>query len=84
MMDRRSPSPPPRCTTVRNDRQVVRMEMIDGSATSRTIAQQIQSLTHHSSSARTINRRLRQSEMSIRCHLLHLPLTGNHRRWRRQ
>ncbi|GFV85221.1 transposable element Tcb1 transposase [Trichonephila clavipes] len=47
---------------------------------SRTIALQIQSVTHHLVSARTIRRRLQKSGMSARRPLLHLPLTGNHRR----
>ncbi|GFT71219.1 hypothetical protein TNCV_3002141 [Trichonephila clavipes] len=45
---------PPRCTTTRKDRRIVRMAEMDHTATSRTIAQQIQSATHHSVSARTI------------------------------
>ncbi|GFT16568.1 transposable element Tcb1 transposase [Trichonephila clavipes] len=48
------------------------------------IAQQIQSLTHHSGYARTIQRRFQQSGMSARRPLLRLPLTGNHRRFRCQ
>lgn len=82
--DRRGRSHPPRCTTARDDRHIVRMAVMDRAATSRTIAQQIQSVTHHSVSARTIRRRLQQSGMSARRPLLRLPLTGNHRRLRRQ
>ncbi|GFU78481.1 transposable element Tc1 transposase [Trichonephila clavipes] len=77
MMDRRGP---PRCTTARNDRRIVRMAVMVRAATSQTIAQQIQSATHHSMSARTIRRRLQQSTMSARRPLLRLPLSGNHRR----
>ncbi|GFV56286.1 HTH_38 domain-containing protein [Trichonephila clavipes] len=54
------------------------------SVPSRTIAQHIESVTHHSVSARTIRRRLQQSGLSARRLLLGLPLTQNHRRLRRQ
>ncbi|GFW49849.1 transposable element Tcb1 transposase [Trichonephila clavipes] len=57
---------------------------MDRAATSRTITQQIRSVTHHLVSARTIRSRLQQSGMSVRRPLLRLPLTGNHRRLRRQ
>ncbi|GFV53431.1 transposable element Tcb1 transposase [Trichonephila clavipes] len=57
---------------------------MDPSVTSRTIAQHIESVTHHSVSARTIRRRLQQSGLSARRPLLGLPLTQNHRRPRRQ
>lgn len=82
--DRRVRSHPPRCTTSRDDRQIVRMAVTDRSATSRTIAQHIQSVTHHPVSARTIRRRLQQSGLSARRPLLRLHLTQNHRRLRRQ
>lgn len=82
--DRRVRSHPPQCTTSRDDRQIVRMAVTDRSATSRTIAQHIQSVTHHPVSARTIRRRLQQSGLSARRPLLRLPLTQNHRRLRRQ
>ncbi|GFW20930.1 transposable element Tcb1 transposase [Trichonephila clavipes] len=39
---------------------------------------------HHSVSEHTIRRRLQQSGQSVRCPLLGLPLTQNHRRLRRQ
>ncbi|GFX28355.1 transposable element Tcb1 transposase [Trichonephila clavipes] len=58
------------------------MAVMDRAATSRTIAQQIQSVTHHSMSARTIRRRLQQSRIFQRRLLLRLPLTGNHRHLR--
>ncbi|GFX95235.1 transposable element Tcb1 transposase [Trichonephila clavipes] len=54
------------------------------SVTSRTIAQHIESVTHHSVSASTIRCRLQQSGLSARRPLLGLPLTQNHRRLRRQ
>ncbi|GFU76756.1 HTH_Tnp_Tc3_2 domain-containing protein [Trichonephila clavipes] len=54
------------------------------SVTSRNIAQHIESLTHHSVSARTIRCRLQQSDLSSKRPLLGLPLTQNHRRLRRQ
>ncbi|GFX36081.1 transposable element Tcb1 transposase [Trichonephila clavipes] len=44
----------------------------------------IESVTHHSVSARTIRRRLQQSGLSTRRRLLGLPLTQNHRRLLRQ
>ncbi|GFW17988.1 transposable element Tcb1 transposase [Trichonephila clavipes] len=72
--DRRGRAHASRCTTYRDDKWTV------CTATSRTIAQQIQSVTHHSVSARTIRCRLQQSEMSVQHPLLRLLLTGNHRR----
>ncbi|GFX49864.1 transposable element Tcb1 transposase [Trichonephila clavipes] len=82
--DRRDRSHPPQCTTSREDRQIVLMAVTDRSVTSRTVAQHIESVTHHSVSARTIRRRLQQSGLSARRPLLGLPLTQNHRRLRRQ
>ncbi|GFT81421.1 transposable element Tcb1 transposase [Trichonephila clavipes] len=82
--DRRGPSHPSQCTTSREDTQIVRMAVTDHSATSRTVAQHIESVTHHSVSARTIRRGLQQSGLSTRRPLLGLPLTQNHRRLRRQ
>ncbi|GFY34726.1 transposable element Tcb1 transposase [Trichonephila clavipes] len=55
------------------------MIVMDHASTSRIIVQQIQFVTHHSVSARTIRCRLQQSGMSGRRPLLHLPLTRNHR-----
>ncbi|GFS89696.1 transposable element Tcb1 transposase [Trichonephila clavipes] len=77
-------SHPPQCTTSREDRQIVRMDMTDRSVTSRTVAQNIESVTHHLVSARTIRRRLQQSDLSDGGPLPGLPLTQNHRRLRRQ
>ncbi|GFV54848.1 transposable element Tcb1 transposase [Trichonephila clavipes] len=82
--DRRGRSLPPRCTTACDDRWIVRMTVMSRVATSRTIAQHIQSVTHHSASTRSIRHRLQQSGMSTMLPLLRLPLTGNHRRLRRQ
>ncbi|GFS61476.1 transposable element Tcb1 transposase [Trichonephila clavipes] len=59
------------------------MAMMDRTETSR-IAQQIQSVTHHLLSARTIRRLLQKSGMSAKRPLLRLTLTGNHRHLRRQ
>ncbi|GFT04266.1 transposable element Tcb1 transposase [Trichonephila clavipes] len=59
--DRRVRSHLPQCTTSREDRQIVRMEVTNRSVTSRTVAQNIESVTHHSVSARTIRRHLQQS-----------------------
>ncbi|GFW72887.1 transposable element Tcb1 transposase [Trichonephila clavipes] len=82
--DRRGRSHPPQCTTSREDRQIVRMAVTDLSVTSQTVAQHIESVTHHSVSACTIRRRLQQSGLSARRSLLGLPLTQNQRRLRRQ
>ncbi|KFM68263.1 Transposable element Tcb1 transposase, partial [Stegodyphus mimosarum] len=82
--DLRVRSHPPQCTTSRDDSNIVRMAVTYRSVTSRTIAQYIQSVTHHPVSARTIQRHLRQSSPSARRPLLRLPLTLNHRRLRRQ
>ncbi|UYV65118.1 hypothetical protein LAZ67_3003179 [Cordylochernes scorpioides] len=82
--DRRVRSHTPQCTTSRADRQIVRMAVTDRSVTSRTVAQHIQSVTHHPVSARTIRRRLQQSGLSARHPLLRLPLMQNHRRLRHQ
>ncbi|GFY02770.1 transposable element Tcb1 transposase [Trichonephila clavipes] len=82
--DCRGQSHPPHCTTSREDRTIVRMAVTDQSVTSQNVAQNIQSVTHHSVSAPTIRRRLQQSGLSTRRPLLGLPLTQNHRRLRRQ
>ncbi|GFU33036.1 transposable element Tcb1 transposase [Trichonephila clavipes] len=82
--DRRGRSHPPQCTTSREDRQIMRMEVTNRSVTSQTVAQHIESVTHHSVSARTIRRRLKQRGLSARSPLLGLPLTQSHRRLRRQ
>ncbi|GFW99592.1 transposable element Tcb1 transposase [Trichonephila clavipes] len=82
--NRRGRSHPPQCTTSREDRQIVRMAVTDHSVTSRTVAQHIESVTHHSVSACTIPRRLQQSGLSAKRPLLGLPLKQNHRRLRRQ
>ncbi|GFX44642.1 transposable element Tcb1 transposase [Trichonephila clavipes] len=82
--DRRGRSHPLQCTTSREDRQIVCVAVTDRSVTSRTVAQHIEPVTHHSVSARTIRRRLQQSGLSARRPLLGLPLTQNHRRLRRQ
>ncbi|GFU95067.1 transposable element Tcb1 transposase [Trichonephila clavipes] len=82
--DRRGRSHSPQCTTSLKDRHIVRMAVTDRSVTSRTVAQHIESVMHHSVSARTIRRRLQQSGVSARRPLLGLPLTQNHRRLFRQ
>ncbi|GFT57922.1 hypothetical protein TNCV_4866041 [Trichonephila clavipes] len=51
---------------------------MDRAATSRTVTQQLPSVTHHSASARTIQCHLQQCGMSARRSLLRLPLSGNH------
>ncbi|GFT16706.1 transposable element Tcb1 transposase [Trichonephila clavipes] len=82
--DRRGRSHPPQCTTSREDRQIVRMAVTDLSVTSRTIAQHLESVTHHSVSARAIRRRLQQNSLSARRPLFGLFLTQNNRRLRHQ
>ncbi|GFW90143.1 transposable element Tcb1 transposase [Trichonephila clavipes] len=82
--DRRGRSHPPQCTTSREDRKTERMAVTDRSVTSRTVAQHIEHVMHHSVSARTIRRRLQQSGLSTRRSLLGLPFTQNHRRLRHQ
>ncbi|GFT50263.1 transposable element Tcb1 transposase [Trichonephila clavipes] len=79
--DRRGRSHAPQFTTSREDRQIVRMAETDRSVTSQTVAQHIESVTHHSVSARTIQHRLQQSGLSARRPLLDLPLTQTHRRF---
>ncbi|GFT26182.1 transposable element Tcb1 transposase [Trichonephila clavipes] len=73
---RRGRSHPPQRTTSREERQIVRMAVTDRSVTSRTIAQHIESVTHHSVSAHTIRRRLQPCDLWRP--LLGLPLTQNH------
>ncbi|GFU40058.1 transposable element Tcb1 transposase [Trichonephila clavipes] len=82
--DRRGRFHSPQCTTSREERQIVRMAVTDSSITSRTIAQHIESVTHHSVSACTIQRRLQKSGLSARRPLFGLLLTQNHRRLHRQ
>ncbi|UYV76889.1 TMEM62 [Cordylochernes scorpioides] len=82
--DRRFRSLPPQFTISRAERQIVRMAVTDISVTSRTVAQHIQSVTHHPVSASTIRRLLQQSGLSARRPLLRLLLTQNHRRLHRQ
>ncbi|GFU63197.1 transposable element Tcb1 transposase [Trichonephila clavipes] len=72
--DRRGRSHPSQCTTSSEDRQIVRTAVTHRSVTSRTIAQHIESVTHHSASARTIRCCLLQSGLSARRPLLGLPL----------
>ncbi|GFW87963.1 HTH_Tnp_Tc3_2 domain-containing protein [Trichonephila clavipes] len=55
--DRRGQSYPPQYTTSHENRQIVRIAVTDRSATSRTVAQHLGSVTHHSVFARTIRRR---------------------------
>ncbi|GFV85837.1 transposable element Tcb1 transposase [Trichonephila clavipes] len=77
--NRRGRSHPPQFTTSREDRQIVHMAVTDRSVTSGTVAQHIESVTHHSVSARTIRRCLQQNDLSVRRPLLGLPWTQNHR-----
>ncbi|GFY32381.1 transposable element Tcb1 transposase [Trichonephila clavipes] len=79
MTERRDRSHPPRCTAARDDRRIVYMAVMERSATSRTITQQMQSVTHQLLSTGTIRHSLRQSGMSAKRPYLWLPLTGNHR-----
>ncbi|GFX86513.1 transposable element Tcb1 transposase [Trichonephila clavipes] len=82
--DRRGRSHPPQCTTAHEYRQIVRMAVTDRSVASQTVAQNTASVTHHSVTECTIQRRLQQSGLSARRPLHGLPLTQNHRRLRRQ
>ncbi|GFV60502.1 transposable element Tcb1 transposase [Trichonephila clavipes] len=59
MTDRRGRSP--QCTTLCEDKLNVRRAVMDRSVISRTKALLIESVMHHSVSARTIQRRLQQS-----------------------
>ncbi|GFU50933.1 HTH_Tnp_Tc3_2 domain-containing protein [Trichonephila clavipes] len=61
------------CITLGEDRQIVRMAETDRSVTSRPVAQHIESVMHLSVSARTIQRRLQQSSLSVSRLLLGLP-----------
>ncbi|GFU74985.1 hypothetical protein TNCV_3752361 [Trichonephila clavipes] len=60
------------------------MAVTDHSVTSRAVAQHIESVTHHSVSARIIQRRLPQSGLSARRAFLGIPLMQNRRRLHRQ
>ncbi|GFV83396.1 ATP-dependent DNA helicase [Trichonephila clavipes] len=80
--DPRGRSHPPQCTTSCKERQIVSMALTDLSVASRTVAQHIESVTHHSVSPCTIRRRLQQSGLSARRPLLGLPFTQHHRRLR--
>ncbi|PRD29660.1 UNVERIFIED_CONTAM: Transposable element Tcb1 transposase [Trichonephila clavipes] len=79
--DRRGRSHPLQSTTSREDRQIMRMARVDHSVTSRTVAHHIESVTHHSVSARTIRRQWSDRKTSINCISI---LTQNNRRLRRQ
>ncbi|GFT48116.1 transposable element Tcb1 transposase [Trichonephila clavipes] len=74
----------PQCSTLREDRQIVRMAVTYSSVTSRTVAQRIESVTHHSVSGRIIRRHLQQSGLSARRPFLGLPLTQSHKCLRHQ
>ncbi|GFU36481.1 transposable element Tcb1 transposase [Trichonephila clavipes] len=71
--DRRGRSHSPECTTSREGKQIGRIAVMYRSVTSRTVAQHIESVTHHSVSAHTIRRRLLQSSLSARRPFLGLP-----------
>ncbi|PRD22939.1 UNVERIFIED_CONTAM: hypothetical protein NCL1_47743 [Trichonephila clavipes] len=71
-------------TLHRVDRQIVHMAVTAHSVTSRTVVRHIESVKHHSLSARTMRRRLQQNSLSTRRPLLGLPLTQNYRRLHRQ
>ncbi|GFW74580.1 hypothetical protein TNCV_114311 [Trichonephila clavipes] len=58
--DQSDRSHPPQFPTSHEDRQIVRITVTDRLVTSRTIAQQIESVALHSVSARTIRRHLQQ------------------------
>ncbi|GFV36436.1 transposable element Tcb1 transposase [Trichonephila clavipes] len=75
--DQRGRSHLPQCTTSREDKQIVRMAVMNLSVTSRTLAQHIETVTHHSMYERTFQRRLQPSDLSARRTLLGQPLTEN-------
>ncbi|GFV71669.1 transposable element Tcb1 transposase [Trichonephila clavipes] len=77
-IDRRGRSHSPQCTTSHEDKEIVCIAVTDRSVKSRIVAQHIESVTHHSMSARTIRRRLQESGLSARRPLLGLSLTQNH------
>ncbi|GFS54346.1 histone-lysine N-methyltransferase SETMAR [Trichonephila clavipes] len=79
--DRQGQSYPPHSTPASDERRIVCLAMMDHAVTLITIAQQIQSVTHHLASTRNIRSRLEQSEMSTRHPVLRL---GNRRFLRRQ
>ncbi|GFT62056.1 hypothetical protein TNCV_3812181 [Trichonephila clavipes] len=62
-MDQWDQSHPPRCTTSRYDRLIVRMAVMDLAVTSQNMAQRINSIAYHFVSAHTIRRRLRHVRM---------------------
>ncbi|GFW93285.1 hypothetical protein TNCV_2604031 [Trichonephila clavipes] len=62
-MDRRGRLHPPRCTNGHDNRRIVCMTVMDRAALSRTVAQQIQSVTHHWVSSSTIQHRLHQASI---------------------
>ncbi|GFV04859.1 transposable element Tcb1 transposase [Trichonephila clavipes] len=65
----------------RERRQIVRMAVTNRSVISRTVAQHIESATHHSVIVRVpFSARLKKNGLSTRLPLLGLPLTQNHRR----
>ncbi|GFV62892.1 transposable element Tc1 transposase [Trichonephila clavipes] len=82
--DRRGQSNLPQCTTLCEDRQIVRIAVTNRSVTSQNAAQHSEHVTHHLVSARTIQRRLQKSSLSARRPLLGLHLTQNHRHLRCQ
>ncbi|GFW32238.1 transposable element Tcb1 transposase [Trichonephila clavipes] len=62
--DRRDRANPPQCTTSHEGRKIVRLAVTDRSVPSRAVTRQIESVTPHSVSARTIQRRLQQNGLS--------------------
>ncbi|GFU37803.1 transposable element Tcb1 transposase [Trichonephila clavipes] len=75
--DRSGRSHPPQCTTTHENRHIVHMALTDLSVRTRSCVQLIETVTHHSVSARTIRRRLQQSGLSAGRPLLGVPLTQN-------
>ncbi|GFT82747.1 hypothetical protein TNCV_1784701 [Trichonephila clavipes] len=66
-MGRRGRSRPHSC----DDKWIMSIVVMDRECTSRTKAQQIQSVTHHSAFTRSIRRRLQPSGLSARHQLRH-------------
>ncbi|GFV17040.1 uncharacterized protein TNCV_655931 [Trichonephila clavipes] len=63
--DRRGQLHSPRCTTAHEDKRIVCIAVMDRAATSRTMVQQILSVSHHSVPARTIRRHLQQNVRKV-------------------
>lgn len=82
--DRRAGSQRPAITNSREDRHFTRMALMDRTATSGALSQEMGSFARQQVSARTVRRRLQQHGLSARRPWLRLPLTLHHRQERLQ